>query len=512
MIAYVLIAIMVSALFVTTNINVDGMQSVNITEFVSLKTIGYISITLIFMCLTTFIQGIIQSVMSAKTTNIQEAGNATIFLVTLNLILYTIVTILVSPLKTSSVISYIISVIPIASMYFIPAMFVIGQANIVQIILALIILIASIPLSLIVAQKPFKNAILDYSSKKDKKIEGIEKIIVTKEYQQRMIERKESSKKGLIIGLSVILLIILQVVGGLIISLISNSISQKITFISKDNIYLILTCIVFIISIYLPYLILKAYLPKNDEVDNKSKEKSKEERKSSIINSVKYIVLSIPFISVIQMICSFAIEKIGITSDITDAMGLFNYSGKLSTILLFLEIAILPAIFEELFIRKGVYGIIRDKGVIFASIVSAVIFATIHMNFSQFIFAFLIGILFAIVREKTGKLYPTMILHLLNNGFAVIDALFYDHMTFMQIFTYIQIALNAVGFCILIYMLYKKFMELKDKESIQRLKEKLDYRKIKLNLIENVYVFKDYTFFVAEILAIVMFIVIERII
>ena len=215
--------------------------------------------------------------------------------------------------------------------------------------------------------------------------------------------------------------------------------------------------------------------------------------------------------SMIQIICSFAIEKIGITSDVADSMGLFNYSGKLSTCLLFLEVAILPAIFEELFIRKGVYGVLRSKGAIFATIVSAFIFAVIHMNITQFIFAFLVGILFAIVREKTGKLYPTMILHFINNGIAVIEALFYDHMTFMQIFTYTQIALNAIGFCILIYMIYKKFMELKDKESIQKLKEKLDYRRIKLNITENLFVFKDYTFFVTIVLAAVLFIAIEKI-
>lgn len=513
MIAYVLIAIMLSSLFMTTDLNAYGMQSLDISSFISLKSICYFIITFIFMCLTTFLQGVIQSVMSAKTTNIQEAGNATIFLLTLNLVLYVVVTFLVTPLKSANIICYILSVLPIASMYFIPSMFIIGQANVIQVLIALVILIASIPLSVILAQKPFKNAILDYTTKKDKKIEGIEKIIATREYQERMINRKESSKKGLIIGITVILLIILQVIGGLIISVFLEPISNKITFISKENIYLILMCIVFALSIYIPYLILKAYLPEKKKIDKEEQEENKEElkkeKKESVLKCIKYIILSIPIMSMIQLICSFAIEKIGITSDVTDAMGLFNYSGKLATCLVFLEVAILPAIFEELFIRKGVYGILRSKGAIFATIVSALVFATIHMNITQFIFAFLVGILFGIVREKTGKIYPTMILHFINNGFATIEALFYDHMTFMQIFTYAQIALNAVGFCILIYMLYKKFMELKDKESIQRLKEKYDYRKVKLNITENLFVFKDYTFFVTVILAAVIFAAVE---
>ena len=506
MLAYLLIAVMISSLFTLSSVNIDGAQAIDISGVMSLKLVGYIAITFVFMCLTTFLQGVIQSVMSAKTTNIQEAGNATIFLVTLNLVLYTIVTVMISPLKSASVIAYIVSVLPIASMYFIPAMFVIGQANIFQVIISLIILVASIPLSLILAQKPFKNAILDYSPKKNKKIEGIEKIIATREYQERMIDRKENSKKGLTIGLAVILLIILQVVGGLLISAFISPISQKITFISQDSIYLILMCIVFVLSIYIPYLILKAYLPREE----KKQEISKEEKKVSIVKCIKYIIVSIPIISVIQMICSFAVEKIGLGADVSSSIGLFNYSGKLATILLFIQIAILPAIFEELFVRKGVFGILRKKGAIFAVIVSALVFATIHMNISQFIFAFLVGIVFGIVREKTGKLYPTMILHFLNNGIAVIEVLFYDYMTFMEIFTYGIIAINAIGFCILIYMLYKKVMELKDKESIQKLKEELDYRKVKLNIIENLFVFKDYTFLVAVILSATIFTVVEK--
>ena len=142
MLAYLIVGIMISSLFTLNTVSIDGVQSIDISGIFTLKTIGYMAITFVFMCLTTFLQGVIQTVMSAKTTNIQEAGNATIFLVTLNLILYTVVTVLISPLKTTSVIAYIISVLPIASMYFIPAMFVIGQANIFQIIISLVILVA----------------------------------------------------------------------------------------------------------------------------------------------------------------------------------------------------------------------------------------------------------------------------------------------------------------------------------------------------------------------------------
>ena len=68
MITYVIIAVMISSLFATAKVNIDGMEAVNISSFISLKTINYFIITFVFMCLTTFLQGVIQSVMSAKTT------------------------------------------------------------------------------------------------------------------------------------------------------------------------------------------------------------------------------------------------------------------------------------------------------------------------------------------------------------------------------------------------------------------------------------------------------------
>lgn len=506
-VAYVIVALMISTLLNNVNVSgYSGVSNISLATFINSDVILYFLMTIVFMCLTVFLQGVIQCIMSAKTTSVQEAGNATFLLITINLILYMAVTVFSS---NTNIVGYIISVIPMASMYFIPSMYILGQANWLQIIIALIILIASVPLSLILAQKPFKNAILDFSPKKNKKIEGIEKILSTREYQERMIERKNSSKIGLVIGFAVILLIIFQVLGGTIVSVFLEGISNSITFISQSNIYLILSCFIFVISIYLPYLLLKSYIPKEEKknVDDADRKINKE----SIIQCIKYIIVGIPIISIIQMICSFAIEKMGVGVDITETLGVFNYSGVLSTILIFLQVAILPAIFEELFVRKGIIGVTKRKGAIFAVVVSSLIFATIHMNVSQFIFAFLVGILFGIIRVKTNKLYPTMVLHFINNGFAIIEALFYDHMIFMQIFTYFNILLNAVGFCLLIYMAYNKFMELKDKESIQKFKEKMDYRKIKLNLMENMYVFKDYTFLVTIVLCTTLFITIDKV-
>ena len=50
----------------------------------------------------------------------------------------------------------------------------------------------------------------------------------------------------------------------------------------------------------------------------------------------------------------------------------------------------------------------------------ALIFAALHFNMVQFVYAFLLGVVFALFVEKTGKLYPAVIAYVIANGIAVI--------------------------------------------------------------------------------------------
>lgn len=87
----------------------------------------------------------------------------------------------------------------------------------------------------------------------------------------------------------------------------------------------------------------------------------------------------------------------------------------------FLGSALITPFLEELLHRGVVYGRLRRMmGMWPAVIVSALIFAGLHFNIVQFIYAFLLGIVFALFVEKTGQLYPAIIAHIVANGIAVI--------------------------------------------------------------------------------------------
>ena len=89
----------------------------------------------------------------------------------------------------------------------------------------------------------------------------------------------------------------------------------------------------------------------------------------------------------------------------------------------FLLTAIFAPIFEEWLCRGMVLrGLLTKMKPVWAIVISALFFALIHMNPWQALNAFIIGVILGYVYYKTGCLWLTMLMHFVNNGFAVIMA------------------------------------------------------------------------------------------
>lgn len=83
--------------------------------------------------------------------------------------------------------------------------------------------------------------------------------------------------------------------------------------------------------------------------------------------------------------------------------------------------ALITPFLEELLHRGVVYKRLRNMMRLWPSIlISALIFATLHFNIIQFIYAFLLGIVLALFVEKSGHLYPAVVAHIVANGIAVV--------------------------------------------------------------------------------------------
>ena len=83
--------------------------------------------------------------------------------------------------------------------------------------------------------------------------------------------------------------------------------------------------------------------------------------------------------------------------------------------------ALITPFLEELLHRGVVYGRLRRRMDTWqAVLLSALVFATLHFNIVQFIYAFLLGVVFALFVEKTGRLFPAVLAHVVANTIAVI--------------------------------------------------------------------------------------------
>lgn len=76
-----------------------------------------------------------------------------------------------------------------------------------------------------------------------------------------------------------------------------------------------------------------------------------------------------------------------------------------------LFIAVLAPILEELVFRKFLCNRLLPLGDGYAVVLSAAIFGLVHGNFFQFFYAFLLGLIFALIYIKTGRIRYTILYH-----------------------------------------------------------------------------------------------------
>jgi membrane protease YdiL (CAAX protease family) len=141
---------------------------------------------------------------------------------------------------------------------------------------------------------------------------------------------------------------------------------------------------------------------------------------------------------------NFSLFGLGNTVDFNSSS-----SSVIQNILYIISTALVPAFAEEFAFRGVLMGTLRKYGDVFAIIVSSVMFGAMHGNISQIPFAFILGLIFAFVDCKTNSIVPSMIIHFINNFYAVaLDILSNENiMTYNQYYIF-YVALICT-FCIL---------------------------------------------------------------
>lgn len=83
-------------------------------------------------------------------------------------------------------------------------------------------------------------------------------------------------------------------------------------------------------------------------------------------------------------------------------------------------VALLPAIFEELFFRGILLHGLKEYGELFAVLVCGALFALYHQNPAQTAYQFCCGAAFALVAVKAGSILPTALSHFINNAVIIV--------------------------------------------------------------------------------------------
>ena len=178
------------------------------------------------------------------------------------------------------------------------------------------------------------------------------------------------------------------------------------------------------------------------------------------------------------MLCCVAANFI--TNGVIELFKLFGYkltqpeyndpSSIIECIALVFSTAIAPAVCEEFAMRCCTMGALRKYGKGFAVFAVSIVFGLIHQNVIQFVFAFLLGLVFGYITVVTDSVIPAMFIHGLNNGISVVyDILKYasgkNIAEFVVPFFYLVWA--ALGVYGMIYLIVKKELRIKSPKKIK---------------------------------------------
>lgn len=150
-------------------------------------------------------------------------------------------------------------------------------------------------------------------------------------------------------------------------------------------------------------------------------------KKQSLIQSVgikpvpaKVVFLLIPTAICVSWIAEFvnSVSQLFVTNEIGSYVG--GLVNEYPFLITFFVTAVMPAFCEEVVFRGMIYQGYRRYSMLLATILSAALFALMHMNLNQMSYALAIGVCLALVNEAVGSMLPSMLIHLYINGRSTI--------------------------------------------------------------------------------------------
>jgi membrane protease YdiL (CAAX protease family) len=109
----------------------------------------------------------------------------------------------------------------------------------------------------------------------------------------------------------------------------------------------------------------------------------------------------------------------GFDAEETQEVGFDNLSRRYEYILAFVTLVVIAPVAEEVLMRGYLYGRLRRiAGVVAATVVTAVLFAVLHLQWNVAVDVFALSLVLTSLREVTGSIWASILVHMMKNGFA----------------------------------------------------------------------------------------------
>ncbi len=230
-------------------------------------------------------------------------------------------------------------------------------------------------------------------------------------------EEKTIKKIGKICGIGALLYLVFAYSFSFVVAILSKFFKPLQVIFSDLTATYAFDAITSVLSLGLPFLLVYLILRRKKLV------KSLPYEKPMNMESTKYLtMLSIPVMVFSSIIINYisAIFQLILGVEFNSNMNDTKLSGFGSVLVIFISVAVVPAIMEEFVVRGVVLQPLRKFGDKSAIIISALFFSMLHGNMLQIPYTFVGGLILGYLAVKTKSLWPPMVLHFVNNFYSAI--------------------------------------------------------------------------------------------
>ncbi len=170
----------------------------------------------------------------------------------------------------------------------------------------------------------------------------------------------------------------------------------------------------------------------------------------SHIRILPFIVALLLFAFGMQYLSNYIVSAVAMISP--ESIALYEQLSELSGLsgdspLMIAYAVFLGPILEEIVFRGVTFEYARrSTGFVAANIIQAILFAGMHMNLVQASYAFIIGLVFGYVMQKTGNLALTCIMHIAYNGMSLVIATFLPELGTTPILFFLGLVISLTMF------------------------------------------------------------------